>query len=75
MKNTRENILKAAVVVWGQDYNAPLKEIAKEAGVSRMTLHRHFCGRETILQAVAILFFEKLVRASSKNKNQVKTNR
>lgn len=69
MKNTRDNILKAAVVVWGQDYNAPLKEIAKQAGISRMTLHRHFCGRESILQAVAVLFFEKLVSALDEAQN------
>ena len=61
MKNTYEKIIAAAVCVWNEDYSAPLKSIAKEAGISRMTLHRHFCGREAILLALAEDFVEKIV--------------
>lgn len=61
MKNTYEKIINAAVCVWNQDYSAPLKSIAKEAGISRMTLHRHFCGRDAILLAIVEDFIEKIV--------------
>uniref|UniRef100_Q31G27 Transcriptional regulator, TetR family n=1 Tax=Hydrogenovibrio crunogenus (strain DSM 25203 / XCL-2) TaxID=317025 RepID=Q31G27_HYDCU len=61
LKNTYENIINAAVCVWNEDYSAPLKSIAKEAGISRMTLHRHFCGRDAILLAIVEDFIEKIV--------------
>lgn len=61
MKNTYEKIINAAVCVWNEDYSAPLKSIAKEAGISRMTLHRHFCGRDAILLAIVEDFIEKIV--------------
>lgn len=56
MKDTRRKILLAALRVWREDYSAPLKAVAKEAGVSRMTLHRYFCGRDTILMALVEQF-------------------
>lgn len=59
MKNTREKILASAMTVWNQDYSAPLKAVAVEADVSRMTLHRYFCGRESILEAIFEMFFER----------------
>jgi len=61
LKNTYEKIINAAVCVWNEDYSAPLKSIAKEAGISRMTLHRHFCGRDAILLAIVEDFIEKIV--------------
>ncbi|MGC9385312.1 MAG: TetR/AcrR family transcriptional regulator [Hydrogenovibrio sp.] len=62
MKNTREKIICAAVSVWNEDYSAPLKYIAREAGISRMTLHRHFCGRDAILQAIGDDFVDRVVQ-------------
>ncbi|MGE4501065.1 MAG: TetR/AcrR family transcriptional regulator [Hydrogenovibrio sp.] len=62
MKNTREKIICAAVSVWNEDYSAPLKYIAREAGISRMTLHRHFCGRDAILLAITDDFIEKIAK-------------
>lgn len=61
MKNTREKILIAAMSVWNQDYSAPLKAVAVEANISRMTLHRYFCGREAILEAIVDMFVERML--------------
>ncbi|PLA73811.1 hypothetical protein CYQ88_09325 [Hydrogenovibrio sp. SC-1] len=60
MKDTRRKILLAALRVWREDYSAPLKAVAKEAGVSRMTLHRYFCGRDSILVALVEQFVERI---------------
>lgn len=62
MKNTREKIISAAVSVWNEDYGAPLKYIARDAGISRMTLHRHFCGRDAILLAITDEFVERIAK-------------
>ncbi|NCN43001.1 MAG: hypothetical protein CO158_05810 [Piscirickettsiaceae bacterium CG_4_9_14_3_um_filter_43_564] len=60
LKETRSKILLAAVRIWREDYSAPLKTVAKEAGVSRMTLHRYFCGRDSILLALVEQFVERI---------------
>lgn len=49
----RELLLAAArSVVSAQGPEAPLDEIARTAGVSRTTLHRHFADREALAAAV-----------------------
>src|SRR5690606_33409501 len=48
---TRQAILDAAVSVLARDQAAPLAEVAKAAGVSRTTLHRHFADRAELLAA------------------------
>lgn len=48
---TRQAILDAAVSVLARDQAAPLAEVAKAAGVSRTTLHRHFTDRAELLAA------------------------
>jgi AcrR family transcriptional regulator len=48
---TRQAILDAAVSVLARDQAAPLAEVAKAAGVSRTTLHRHFADRAELLSA------------------------
>lgn len=60
LTETRGKILCAAVRVWSEDYGAPLKAVAKEAGISRMTLHRYFCGRDAILMALVEQFVERI---------------
>lgn len=52
MDVTKSKILSAAIEVLGKDLGASLDEIAKHAGISRRTLHRHFNGREDIMNAV-----------------------
>ncbi len=52
MKNTKENIIQAAVLLLEENKNCSLEEIATKAGVSRRTLHRYFDGREELIIAV-----------------------
>jgi len=52
MKNTKENIIQAAVLLLEEDKNCSLEEIATKAGVSRRTLHRYFDGKEELIIAV-----------------------
>ncbi|WP_431917976.1 TetR/AcrR family transcriptional regulator [Nonomuraea jabiensis] len=53
MQRTRSAILEAAARVLGRRPDAPLAEIADEAGVGRATLYRHFPTRESLLSGVA----------------------
>lgn len=52
MKNTKENIIQAAVLLLEVNKNCSLEEIAIKAGVSRRTLHRYFDGKEELIIAV-----------------------
>ena len=52
MKNTKENIIQAAVLLLEGDKNCSLEEIATKTGVSRRTLHRYFDGKEELIIAV-----------------------
>lgn len=49
MSNTQQAIVEAAIVVFNEDYSAPLEKVAERAGVTRRTLHRYFTGREELL--------------------------
>ena len=61
MKDTTRKILAAATQVWNENPSAPLKDIAEAAGVSRMTLHRHFEGREALLEAILEAFMARIM--------------
>jgi len=52
MKNTKENIIQAAILLLEEDKNCSLEKIATKAGVSRRTLHRYFDGKEELVIAV-----------------------
>ena len=52
MKNTKENIIQAAVLLLEEDKHCSLEEIATKAGLSRRTLHRYFDGKEELIIAV-----------------------
>jgi len=52
MKKTRKNIIQAAVLLFEEDKNCSLEQIATKAGVSRRTLHRYFDGKEELVIAV-----------------------
>ncbi len=52
MKNTKENIIQAAVLLLEEDKHCSLEDIATKAGVSRRTLHRYFDGKEELIIAV-----------------------
>jgi AcrR family transcriptional regulator len=49
MENTQQNIIDAAILVFNEDFSAPLEKVAERAAVTRRTLHRYFTGREELL--------------------------
>ncbi len=50
-QHNAEKILEAAVACLGRDPNASVIEIARSAGVGRMTLYGHFPSREALVEA------------------------
>ncbi|WP_262705846.1 MULTISPECIES: TetR/AcrR family transcriptional regulator [Streptomyces] len=51
----REHVLHAAADLLARKATASMDEIAKSAGISRATLHRHFAGRDALVQALGVL--------------------
>ncbi|RZK60069.1 MAG: TetR/AcrR family transcriptional regulator, partial [Hymenobacter sp.] len=49
MQSTQQTILDAAILVFNEDYSAPLEKVAERAAVTRRTLHRYFAGRDELL--------------------------
>ena len=54
MNKTQKKILDAAFEVLAQDISAPLEKVAEQAGVTRMTLHRYYAGREILVEATVL---------------------
>lgn len=52
---TRDAIIEAAFRTWSADPAASLEEIAALAGVGRATLHRHFAGRDDLIEKLGLL--------------------
>lgn len=52
MKETKNKILQSAITIWGENLAATLDDIAKYLGISRRTLHRHYSGRDDLLDSV-----------------------
>ena len=59
MKETKNKILQAAIIIWGSDLAATLDDIANHTGISRRTLHRHYEGREDLMKSVLNYIIEK----------------
>jgi TetR/AcrR family transcriptional repressor of mexCD-oprJ operon len=55
MSFDREQVLRAAADLLSRRATASMDEIAKAAGVSRATLHRHFPGRDALVRALGLL--------------------
>ena len=57
---TNDDIIKAAYKVWGQDLyrTTSLTDIARELGVSKPALYRHFKDKDAILDAMYTAFFD-----------------
>lgn len=49
---TKERIIRAAIEILVDDKDASLERIALKAGVSRVTIHRHFTCRESLIIGV-----------------------
>jgi AcrR family transcriptional regulator len=51
---TRADIIQAAFKVWGRDYyrTTSLSEVARDLGVSKTALYRHFRGKQALLEAM-----------------------
>ncbi|UNO39059.1 TetR/AcrR family transcriptional regulator [Streptomyces sp. MST-110588] len=48
----RDHVLKEAAALLTRRATASMDEIARAAGISRATLHRHFAGRDTLIRAL-----------------------
>jgi AcrR family transcriptional regulator len=49
MKDTRQNIIEAAILVFNDDPSAPLEKVAEKGGITRRTLHRYFRDRNDLI--------------------------
>ncbi|MCL2008659.1 MAG: TetR/AcrR family transcriptional regulator [Treponema sp.] len=57
---TKNDIIKAAFKVWGQELyrTTSLSKVARELGVSKPALYRHFTNKDALLQAMFAAFFD-----------------
>ncbi|UGY90441.1 TetR/AcrR family transcriptional regulator [Streptomyces gobiensis] len=60
MTVNRERVLKTAADLLSRKATASMDEIAKAAGISRATLHRHFAGRDALVLALGALGIEQI---------------
>ncbi|MEU3465080.1 TetR/AcrR family transcriptional regulator [Streptomyces sp. NPDC006733] len=55
MSFDRDQVLRDAAALLSRRATASMDEIAKAAGISRATLHRHFPGRDALVRALGLL--------------------
>ncbi|GGW19511.1 TetR family transcriptional regulator [Streptomyces capoamus] len=48
----RDHVLRSAAALLTRRSTATMDEVAKAAGISRATLHRHFAGRDALVRAL-----------------------
>src|SRR2546425_4954064 len=51
----RDHVLRTAAALLTRKSTATTDEVAKAAGISRATLHRHFAGRDALVRALESL--------------------
>ncbi|MET7654692.1 MULTISPECIES: helix-turn-helix domain-containing protein [unclassified Streptomyces] len=51
----RDHVLRSAAALLTRKSTATMDEVARAAGISRATLHRHFAGRDALVRALEIL--------------------
>jgi TetR/AcrR family transcriptional repressor of mexCD-oprJ operon len=51
----RDHVLRSAAALLARKSTATMDEVAKAAGISRATLHRHFAGRDALVRALEAL--------------------
>jgi TetR/AcrR family transcriptional repressor of mexCD-oprJ operon len=54
----REHVLREAAALLTRKATASMDEIARAAGISRATLHRHFAGRDALVEALGVFGIE-----------------
>jgi len=59
-QSARDQIIEAAFAVFAETPTATLSQVAESAGVGRATLHRHFDGREDLMEALALTAMREL---------------
>ncbi|MEU8956976.1 TetR/AcrR family transcriptional regulator [Streptomyces sp. NPDC048518] len=52
MSVDREQVLRSAAALLTRKSTATMDEVARAAGISRATLHRHFAGRDALVRAL-----------------------
>ncbi|MFF3380220.1 TetR/AcrR family transcriptional regulator [Streptomyces sp. NPDC002680] len=55
----REHLLRSAAALLTRKSTSTMDEVAKAAGISRATLHRHFAGRDVLVRALEELGIEE----------------
>jgi TetR/AcrR family transcriptional repressor of mexCD-oprJ operon len=60
MSVDREHVLREAAALLTRKATASMDEIARAAGISRATLHRHFAGRDALVQALAVIGIQQV---------------
>jgi TetR/AcrR family transcriptional repressor of mexCD-oprJ operon len=55
----RDHVLRSAAALLTRKSTATMDEVAKAAGISRATLHRHFAGRDALVRALEVLGIEE----------------
>ncbi|MEV6172108.1 helix-turn-helix domain-containing protein [Streptomyces sp. NPDC051954] len=55
----RDHMLRSAAALLTRKSTATMDEVAKAAGISRATLHRHFAGRDALVRALEALGIEE----------------
>ncbi|MDR0655494.1 MAG: TetR/AcrR family transcriptional regulator [Treponema sp.] len=60
---TKQDIVKAALRVWAREFytNTSLSKVARELGVSKPALYRHFENKEALFKAMQDYFFDDYV--------------
>ena len=55
----REHLLRSAAALLTRKSTSTMDEVAKAAGISRATLHRHYAGRDVLVRALEELGIEE----------------
>ncbi|MET8943732.1 helix-turn-helix domain-containing protein [Streptomyces sp. NPDC004542] len=55
----RAHVLRSAATLLTRKSTATMDEVARAAGISRATLHRHFAGRDALVRALEALGIEE----------------
>ncbi|MEU2560635.1 helix-turn-helix domain-containing protein [Streptomyces longispororuber] len=63
MSVDRDQVLRSAAALLTRKGSATMDEVAKAAGVSRATLHRHFAGRDALVRALEDLGLRECLAA------------